>query len=89
MPCFSANRSPPPWPKISVESPQCGQTNALMFSTRPMIGTLSRRSIESALATSERATSCGVVTRTVPLMGTAWASVSCASEVPGGRSTTR
>ena len=40
-------------------------------------------------ATSDRATSWGVVTSTVPLIGTAWASVSCASDVPGGRSTTR
>ena len=39
--------------------------------------------------TSASATSWGVVTSTVPLIGTAWASVSCASEVPGGRSTTR
>ena len=35
------------------------------------------------------ATSCGVVTSSAPEMGTAWASVSCASEVPGGRSMTR
>ncbi len=60
-----------------------------MFSTTPMIGTLMRRNMASALPTSERATSWGVVTSTEPLMDTAWASVSWASLVPGGRSTTR
>ena len=60
-----------------------------MFSTMPMTGTLMRRNIASALPTSTSATSCGVVTSTAPLIGTAWASVSCASDVPGGRSMTR
>ena len=56
----------------------------------PMTGTFIRLNIASALLDVGRAaTSWGVVTRTVPLMGTAWASVSCASEVPGGRSMTR
>jgi len=87
--CSRANRSAPPRPKISVASPQCGHTKALMFSTIPMIGTFSRLSMASALPTSDSATSCGVVTSTVPLIGTAWASVSWASDVPGGRSTTR
>ena len=54
-----------------------------------MTGTFSRWSIASALPTSASATSWGVVTSTVPLIGTAWASVSWASEVPGGRSITR
>ncbi len=60
-----------------------------MFSTSPRIGTLIRLNIASAFATSDSATSCGVVTRTAPVIGTAWARVSCASEVPGGRSMTR
>jgi hypothetical protein len=61
-----AKRSPPPRPKISVASPQCGQTKALMFSTMPMTGTFMRRSIASAFSTSSSATSWGVVTRTAP-----------------------
>ena len=60
-----------------------------MFSTMPMTGTLMRRNIASAFSTSKSATSWGVVTSSAPLMGTDWASVSCASEVPGGRSMTR
>ena len=60
-----------------------------MFSTSPRIGTLIRLNIASALATSESATSWGVVTSTAPEIGTAWASVSWASDVPGGRSMTR
>ncbi len=64
MSCSAANRSPPPRPKISVASPQCGQTKALMFSTRPMTGTLIRWNIASAFATSESATCWGVVTST-------------------------
>ena len=51
-PCSAAKRSPPPRPKISVSSPQCGQAKAVMFSTRPMTGTLIRLNIASALATS-------------------------------------
>src|SRR6185436_9790540 len=89
IPCCWQKRSPPPRPKISVSSPQCGQAKAVMFSTRPRIGTESRLNIARALPTSDRATSCGVVTRTAPPSGTDWASVSCASDVPGGRSTTR
>src|SRR5664280_418846 len=89
MSCARANRSPPPRPKISVASPQCGQANALMFSTRPMTGTLIRANIASAFWTSAMATCCGVVTSTAPEIGTDCASVSCASDVPGGRSTTR
>ena len=85
----AANRSPPPRPKISVTSPQWAQAKPDMFSTMPVTGTFIRLSIAWALPTSSRATSCGVVTRTAPLIGTAWARVSCASEVPGGRSMTR
>ncbi len=60
-----------------------------MFSTSPITGTLIRWNIARALPTSESETSWGVVTRTAPQIGTAWASVSCASDVPGGRSMTR
>ena len=42
----------------------------------PTIGTDRRRNIPSALSTSARATSWGVVTRSAPLIGTACASVS-------------
>ena len=48
-----------------------------------------RLNIASAFSTSRSDTSWGVVTSTAPETGTAWASVSCASEVPGGRSMTR
>ena len=89
MPCWAANRSPPPRPKISVASPQWGQMNAVMFSTMPRIGTDRRLNIASAFVTSDSETSWGVVTRTAPPSGTAWASVSWASDVPGGRSMTR
>src|SRR6185436_18604950 len=81
--CCAANRSPPPRPKISVSSPQCGQANAVMFSTRPTTGTFIRWNMARALVTSLRLSSCGVVTSTAPEIGTAWASVSCASDVPG------
>ena len=54
MPCSRANRSPPPRPKISVASPQWGQTKALMFSTMPMTGTLIRRSIARAFVDVEQ-----------------------------------
>ncbi len=53
------------------------------------MGTERRRNIVRAFSTSDRATSCGVVTRSAPLTGTDCASVSWASEVPGGMSTTR
>ena len=48
-----------------------------------------RLNIASAFSTSSSETSCGVVTSTAPETGTACASVSCASDVPGGRSITR
>ena len=52
----------------------------------PVIGIVENM---SAFVTSERATSWGVVTSTAPPSGTAWARVSWASDVPGGRSMTR
>jgi hypothetical protein len=60
-----------------------------MFSTTPRTGTFIRWNIASAFPTSLRLTSWGVVTSTAPEIGTAWASVNWASDVPGGRSITR
>jgi hypothetical protein len=81
--------SPPPAPKMSVRSPQCEQMKPLMFSMTPRTGTRSWRNILMPRLTSAMLTSCGVVTMTAPVNGIAWARLSCASPVPGGRSTTR
>ena len=60
-----------------------------MFSTTPRIGISTFLNIETALTTSMSATSCGVVTITAPVIGMSCDNESCASPVPGGRSTTR
>ena len=59
-----------------------------MFSTIPNTGTSTLRNMLSALRASSRAMSWGVETITAPASGTRCAMVSCASPVPGGRSTT-
>ena len=59
-----------------------------MFSTMPSTGTLTLRNICRPLRASISATSCGVVTITAPASGIFWVTVSCASPVPGGRSST-
>src|SRR5437773_3184137 len=88
-PSLLAADSAPPWLKISCRWPQLGHTYQLMFSMRPSGVTLSLRNICSALTAMSVATSCGVHTMATPVSGTAWASVSDASPVPGGRSMTR
>ena len=60
-----------------------------MFSTTPSTGISTFLNIEIPFTTSITATSCGVVTMTAPVMGMSCTSESCASPVPGGRSTTR
>ncbi len=60
-----------------------------MFSTTPMIGTLSLLNMPIALIATFMATSCGVVTMRMPVIGIVWAIVSGASPVPGGRSMIR
>ena len=89
MPARAASRRPPPRWKISSWWPQLGQTKPLMFSTRPSTGTSTFCHIASAFSTSMIDTSCGVVTMTAPVTGSSCDSDSCASPVPGGRSTIR
>jgi len=60
-----------------------------MFSTMPSTGTLTFLNIASPRRASIRERSCGVEMMTAPRSGTFCASVSCASPVPGGMSTTR
>jgi hypothetical protein len=60
-----------------------------MFSIRPSTGTSTRVHIPSAFSTSMTDTSCGAVTITAPVIGSSCDSDSCASPVPGGRSTIR
>ena len=59
-----------------------------MFSTMPSTGTSTFWNMLSPLRASSSAMSCGVETITAPASGTCCASVSCASPVPGGMSTT-
>ena len=59
-----------------------------MFSTMPSTGTATLRNMLSPLRASISAMSCGVETITAPDSATRWASVSWASPVPGGMSTT-
>ncbi len=60
-----------------------------MFSMTPRIGTSTFWNMATPRRASIRARSCGVETITAPASGTCWASVSWASPVPGGISTTR
>ena len=85
----SAVRLPPPLPKISAVSPQCGHTKPDMFSTRPKIGIFTVLQKLMDLRTSASATSCGVVTIRACTFGMVWATESGSSPVPGGASTTR
>ena len=55
----------------------------------PRTGTFTFWNIARPLRASMSATSCGVVTMTAPESATFCVSVSCASPVPGGRSTSR
>src|SRR5208283_1830092 len=55
----------------------------------PRIGTFTLLNIAMPLRTTPSDASCGVVTMTPPSSGTVWQSESCASPVPGGRSTSR
>ena len=65
------------------------QIKWLMFSTTPMMGTFSFSNMPIALTATLLATSWGVVTTSMPVIGMVCASVSGMSPVPGGRSTTR
>ena len=60
-----------------------------MFSTMPMIGTSNFLTIWIALLTTIVASPCGVLTMTAPSVGSCCITVIGASEVPGGRSTSR
>ena len=60
-----------------------------MFSTTPSIGTFSFSIIPIAFTATLLATSCGVVTTRIPVIGIVCASVKGISPVPGGRSTIR
>jgi hypothetical protein len=53
----------------------------------PTTGTFTRSNIFAPRSASPIATSCGVVTMMAPVIFVAWTSVSCASPVPGGKST--
>jgi hypothetical protein len=58
-----------------------------MFSTIPITGTPTRSNIRAPRSASPTAISCGVVTISAPATWVACTSESCASPVPGGRST--
>src|SRR5450755_3683826 len=60
-----------------------------MFSMMPRTGTFTFWNIARPLRASMSATSCGVVTMTAPESATFRVRVSCASPVPGGKSTRR
>lgn len=66
---------------------QCVQLNFDIFSTTPIIGSLTFLQKLASFRTSCNATSCGVVTRIAPVMPVSfrnWTSDKCSSEVPGG-----
>lgn len=82
--------SPPPDPNMSVTSPQWGHTNPLMFSTIPMIGIPVSAAKTRDFLLSSNATSCGVVTMTIPsALGISCTMDNASSPVPGGMSMTR
>ncbi len=84
-----ATVSPPPEPKTSIASPQCGQSRYDMFSITPMTRWwVCVTSVPARLATSAAAT-CGVVTMTSSAPGTSLARESATSPVPGGMSMSR
>jgi hypothetical protein len=70
-------------------SGRSGGTKYDMFSTMPSTGTLTFSNIARPLRASISERSLAVVTITAPESGACWVSVSAASPVPGGRSTTR
>jgi tetratricopeptide (TPR) repeat protein/TolB-like protein len=84
----SARSLPPPEPKTSIASPQCGQVSPLMFSTMPSTRVFTLSNIFTPRRTSPVETSWGVVTMTAPSRLIVCTSESCASPVPGGMSTT-
>ena len=63
MSTSSANRSPPPSPKMACSPPQSGQRNDDMFSTIPSTGVSCSPNISRPLRASSSATSWGVVSR--------------------------
>ncbi len=74
---------------MSVSWPQCGHTNPLIFSIIPRIGILTFLAKFIAFFASRRATSCGVITMTIPsASGISWQILKGSSPVPGGRSMT-
>lgn len=78
--------------KIWVSFLQLGQTNPLIFSTTPRTRTWTFLQKLISFLTSNKATSCGVVTITAPSMPVAlkyWTIDKCSSDVPGGVSTTK
>src|SRR5438874_1053401 len=79
----------PPGPNIGVIRLQAGQQKPDMFSINPRIGMFTFRNIAMPRRASISARSCGVETITAPASGACCAMVSCASPVPGGKSTTR
>ena len=87
-PSRSASWRAPPWPKMSDLVPQCGHwkvAHVLDDAEHGHVDLLEHRQPRRA-SISDR--SCGVETMTAPFSGTFCASVSCASPVPGGMSTT-
>jgi len=85
----AATVSAPPWPNMSIGSPQWGQPKALMFSMTPATFCLvCTASIPARTATSAAAC-CGVVTTMSSLLGSSCTDEIATSPVPGGRSNSR
>ena len=82
----AATAAPPPVPKTSTRSPQCGQGSQDMFSMTPATRWRSCWATTPARSATSAAASCGVVTTTTSALGTSCPSEIAMSPVPGGRS---
>ncbi len=85
----SATVWPPPVPKTSIISSQCGQGMPDMFSITPTIFWWVCTAMVPARSATSAAAICGVVTIRISALGTSWATEMAMSPVPGGRSSSR
>mmetsp|Transcript_27330 Transcript_27330/g.81989 ORF Transcript_27330/g.81989 Transcript_27330/m.81989 type:complete len:201 (+) Transcript_27330:249-851(+) len=79
-----------PWlsAKVALRARAPGASTSHIFSTTATTGTSTSSKSATPLTTSAKARRDGVVTTTAASMARTWLSVSCASPVPGGQSTT-
>ena len=85
----SATSDPPPNPKRSIGSPQCGHGKLLMFSMTPATFWWVCSARVPARTATSAAAACGVVTTTISAFGSNCAVEIAMSPVPGGRSRSR